>query len=148
VKIRWPVFLFGVVCKEVRYERQDSPGAFPNGDPPACGASASFYPDSRGKGRKAMNSSHRSLLVAAALLGLVCASVARAETPPFDYETAIPDYWLSHGHGVTVDAGGNAFVIASWYQDHQHLDILVAKLNDKGDVLWTLPIVGDELHHD
>jgi hypothetical protein len=95
-----------------------------------------------------MSYSHRNILAAIILLGLVFGSSARAEVPPFDYETAIPGYYLGHGVGMTVDADGNAFLIASWYQDHQHLDFLVVKLDDKGTVLWTIPIVGDQLKHD
>ncbi len=68
--------------------------------------------------------------------------------PAFVYETIIPGYWLSRGLDMTVDADGNSYVIASWYQDHQHLDILVIKLDADGTPLWTLPIVGDPLEHD
>ena len=95
-----------------------------------------------------MNLSYRSSLVAVVLLGLAFASTVQANTPGFDYETTIPGYYLSRGLDMTVDTDGNAFVIASWYQDQQHLDFLVIKLDDKGTVLWTVPIVGDQLEHD
>jgi hypothetical protein len=70
------------------------------------------------------------------------------EAPTFAYETIIPGYWLSSGRGVTVDDQGSAYGFASWYLDHQHLDILIYKLDAEGNVVWKLPIVGDELQHD
>lgn len=95
-----------------------------------------------------MNVSYRSLLALVVLIGVGFLSQASAQAPPFDYETEIPDYYLSRGHGVAADAAGNAYVIASWYQDQQHLDFVVAKLDNKGVVKWTLPVIGDQLEHD
>jgi hypothetical protein len=70
------------------------------------------------------------------------------EDPLFEYETIIDGYWLSQGLGITVDANNNAYVIASWYQDQQHLDILIIKLDAEGEPVWMVPIIGDELEHD
>jgi hypothetical protein len=68
--------------------------------------------------------------------------------PSFLYETVIPGYYLSHGIDMTVDADKNAYVIGSWYQDHQHLDIIMAKLDAEGSPLWTVTIAGDQYEHD
>lgn len=82
------------------------------------------------------------------LLALATALPASAAQPEFVYETVIPGYYLSYGTGMTVDQDGNAYVIGSWYEDHQHLDILVAGLDPDGNVRWQLPIVGDPLEPD
>jgi hypothetical protein len=87
-------------------------------------------------------------LVTAILLAIGLASTIQASEPAFVYETIIPGYYLSHGLDMTVDADGNSYVIASWYQDRQHLDILVVKLDAEGTPLWMVPIVGDEREHD
>ncbi len=86
--------------------------------------------------------------MAALLLGLVALPSAEATEPTFAYETMIDGYYLSHGKEAVVDEVGNAYVIASWYSDQQHLDILVIKLDPAGDPVWTVPIVGEELEHD
>jgi hypothetical protein len=87
-------------------------------------------------------------LAAGLLLVMGHAAVVKAETPTFAYQTYIPGYYLGHGNDMVVDATGNAYVIASYYQDEHHLDILVVKLDAEGTPVWTLPIVGDELEHD
>jgi hypothetical protein len=89
------------------------------------------------------------LCVALTLMLVIGAvSAASAAEPTIDYQTSIPGYYLGNGDDVVVDSGGNAYVIASWYEDHQHLDILVIKLDPEGSVVWTLPITGDPLEHD
>ncbi len=76
-------------------------------------------------------------------LTIPCLPMAHAEEPTFVYETIIPGYYLSFGRDIAVDADGSAYVIASWYEDHVHLDILVTKLAPDGTPLWTTAIVGD-----
>jgi hypothetical protein len=87
----------------------------------------------------------RSILVLALtiLLSSLLTNVAPAAEPTFDYETLLSGYYLGYGHDMEVDAFGNAYVIASWYQDQHTLDILVFKLDPDGTPLWTLPIVGE-----
>jgi hypothetical protein len=80
------------------------------------------------------------------ILGSISAALAAG--PTFAYETAIPGYYLGSGHDMVVDTEGNAYVIASYYQDEQHLDILIFKLDPEGNVAWRLPIVGDPSEHD
>jgi hypothetical protein len=86
--------------------------------------------------------------LAALLLTLGIASTAYAEDPEFVYETVVPGYYLSSGRDVAVDTYGNAYVIGCWYEDQQHLDIVVIKLDPEGAPVWEVPIVADELEHD
>jgi len=73
---------------------------------------------------------------------------AQADVPEFMYETVLDGYYLSRGNDMVVDGDGNAYVIASWYENHHSLDILLFKLDAAGDLVWTLPIVGDSGAHD
>ena len=66
-----------------------------------------------------MNVSRRFNLTMAILLVLCLAFTARAEDPTFVYETVLDGYYLSRGVDMVVDSDGNAYVIASWYQDQQ-----------------------------
>jgi hypothetical protein len=86
------------------------------------------------------------LLIVLPLLGHT--PVAHADEPSLVYETTIPGYYLSRGRDIAVDPNGNAYVIASWYENQANLDILVFKLDPDGNPVWTVPIVGDELEHD
>jgi hypothetical protein len=83
------------------------------------------------------------LLAAVIALAVVSASTTQSQEPTFVYETVIPGYYLSFGKDIAVDTAGNAYVIASWYEDHLHLDILVVKLDPDGTPLWTTSVVGD-----
>jgi hypothetical protein len=87
----------------------------------------------------------RCLIAFLLVLGFISAGQAGS---PFAYETAIPGYYLGSGHDMVVDTDGNAYVLASYYQDQQHLDILIFKLDPEGGLVWTLPIVGDPSEHD
>jgi hypothetical protein len=82
------------------------------------------------------------------ILALGAACTGRAAAPAIEYQTSIPGYYLGNGDDIVADSEGNAYVIASWYEDHQHLDILVVKLDPEGSPVWTLPITGDPLQHD
>ncbi len=73
---------------------------------------------------------------------LVAALLGLPSAPALAYETRIPDGFLPSGQGVTVDADGNAYVIASYYPDETHLEVLVHKLGPDGSVLWTTILPG------
>jgi hypothetical protein len=79
----------------------------------------------------------------ASVLVTVVIPAGKAQEPSFVYETIIPGYYLSFGHDIAVDATGNAYVAASWYEDHLHLDILVVKLDPDGTPLWTRTLAGN-----
>ncbi len=73
-------------------------------------------------------------------------NLAWAETPATLYETFIPGYTIPHARDIAVDDAGNAYLIGSEYQDGQHLDLLVFKIDALGNLLWTRYIVGN--NHD
>jgi hypothetical protein len=85
-------------------------------------------------------------IVLLAVAGL--ALTAQAEVPDYLYETYLDGYYLSRGKDLVVDEAGNAYVIASWYENQVKLDILIFKLDPEGTLVWTLPIVGDSGAHD
>lgn len=89
-----------------------------------------------------MDLTTRFRAVAAVLLAAGLVSVAEADAPAFLYETTVTGYYLAHGYGVAVDSAGSAFVVGSWYQDGQHLDVLAVKLGADGATAWTATIVG------
>ncbi len=90
-----------------------------------------------------MSTPRQACVVAASVLIFGFASAAQAEAPTFDYETAVPGYYLASGQGMTVDNDGNAYVFGKTYEDHVHLDILVMKFDPDGALLWTQYIVGN-----
>jgi hypothetical protein len=77
-----------------------------------------------------------------AIVAFAGVPVAEADPPAFLYETTVPGYYLASGHGVAVDSASNAYVLGSWYQDTQHLDILVVKVGADGGLVWTVTIIG------
>ncbi len=66
-----------------------------------------------------------------------------AGDPTFEYETVIPGYYLASAHGIVADDSGNAYLIGKAYADHVHLDIVVAKIDPSGSVLWEVFIIGN-----
>lgn len=100
------------------------------------------------KGERAMKVMPRTLCAMALLIVLGFMSSREASGQTLAYETAIAGYYLGSGNDMVVDTDGNAYVIASYCQDQQHLDILIFKLDPEGSVVWTLPIVGDPYEHD
>jgi hypothetical protein len=84
----------------------------------------------------AHTSSLRHLLAAGlAMTAAVGAALADGE-PPIAYETVLPGYNLSHGADLAVDADGNAFVLAANHNDATRNDVILAKLDPGGNVLW------------
>jgi hypothetical protein len=63
--------------------------------------------------------------------------------PTFVYETIFDGAFLDSGHDVAVDAGGNAYVLASAY-DAEH-NVLVLKVAPNGMVLWNAYLGGSAL---
>ena len=63
--------------------------------------------------------------------------------PTFEYETVITGYYLASGRGIVSDSNGNAYVFARTIANHQN-DIVVAKLDPEGAILWEKPITGDD----
>jgi len=95
------------------------------------------------RGAHAMRAYGSILFAAVLTLLAVSTPAAQKQEPTFVYETIIPGYYLSFGQNIAVDAAGNAYVIASWYEDHLHLDILVVKLGPDGTPLWMTPLAGN-----
>ncbi len=89
-----------------------------------------------------MSLTRHTLLVASAVLMMSVAGTARAQESTFAYETVIDGYHLSSGRGVAVDNDACAYVIEPWYEDGQHLDILIVKLDAEGVLLWTTTMTG------
>lgn len=92
------------------------------------------------KGKK-MNAPQAVITLGSAVLALNTATMARGQD--FAYQTTVPGYYLASGHGVVADSDGNAYVIGKAYEDQVHLDILIIKLDPRGEVLWTNYIVGN-----
>lgn len=90
----------------------------------------------------------RNLLMPAILLALALPAMGHAADPVPDYETTIPGYWLSRGLDMVVDDQGNAFLIASWYEDHHTLDFLVIGVDADGTPIWTVSVGADNSAHD
>ena len=82
-----------------------------------------------------MRSTVALCIAAVLLIALGFASVTMADQPTYVYQTSISGYYLGGGRDMVVDSAGNAYVIASYYQDEQHLDILVLKLDPEGNVV-------------
>jgi len=76
-----------------------------------------------------------------ATLLLIGSATARAGGPVVAYETTIPGYTIPHARDVVVDDAGDAYLIGSAYQDGHSLDVLVAKVDPAGSVLWTRYVV-------
>lgn len=88
------------------------------------------------------SSFHIALLGVLPLICTICPP-SWAGDPLFEYETVVPGYYLASGHGVAVDDHGNAYLIGKAYADHVHLDIVVAKIDPHGILLWEKFIVGN-----
>ncbi len=95
-----------------------------------------------------MKTNRYLMLAGMLILAFGLTSSLEAQDPVLEYETVIPGYYLSSGDCIVADESGNAYGIASYYEDMQHVDILVFKLDAGGTLQWSLPIVGDDLEHD
>jgi hypothetical protein len=78
------------------------------------------------------------------LLTIGVPAAASAEAPPVIYEASIPGYTIPHARDVVVDATGAAYLIGSAYDDGVHLDVLVAKFDPAGSLLWTRYITSSD----
>jgi hypothetical protein len=71
-------------------------------------------------------------------VALSAAGAALAEQPNVLYETTLAaDYYIPHAHDIAVDEAGNAYLIASAYENHTSLDVIVVKLDPEGNEVWT-----------
>lgn len=61
--------------------------------------------------------------------------------PTVLFETVLEGHPLGHGLDIAVDAEGNAYISGAFQGDG--IDLLVAKLDDGGNLLWQREILGD-----
>jgi hypothetical protein len=69
--------------------------------------------------------------------------ISPAVAPTFVYETIFNGAFLDSGQDVAVDAGGNAYVLASAYEAEHN--VLVLKVAPHGEVLWSTYLGGGAL---
>ncbi|MBD3222442.1 hypothetical protein GF314_14500 [bacterium] len=63
------------------------------------------------------------------------------------YETTLSNHFLPSGRGLVVDDGGHAFVIGRWVGDQQENNIVVARISNDGELLWSRDIAGQDHDH-
>lgn len=78
------------------------------------------------------------------LCGAMIAAAAAAVEPSILFETVIPGYGLAFGDDLVTDAAGNAYVMAGFNSENLN-DVLIAKIDPNGAVLWQQPIQGSEI---
>ena len=83
----------------------------------------------------------RAGLVLAAAAGLALAD----GVPPLVYETFLPGYRLSRGVDVAVDTDGNAFILAANHNEDTRNDIILAKIDPEGGVVWERYLRGSQI---
>ena len=87
---------------------------------------------------------HRFLLSGLAAAAATGAALADG-VPPVTYETFLPGYRLSSGRDIAVDGAGNAFVLAANHNEDTRNDVILAKLDPEGGVLWQRYLRGSQI---
>ncbi len=73
---------------------------------------------------------------------LVAPATAPAQTPILVNQTLLDGYYIPHASRLEVGTDGSAYVLGSAYEDHNHLDVILHKINPDGQPDWELYING------
>lgn len=81
----------------------------------------------------------KSPWIAMALIAVtIAAGTAPAVEPDILYETTLStEYYIPQASDIVVDDAGNAYLLATAYENHHSLDVIVIKLDHLGNEAWT-----------